>query len=333
MADYQDIRGLRVKYLSADPSTSTLGEVWYNSTSGTLKATVMSTAAWSSGTALPSVRWQPVGTGIKTAALLFGGSTGPGWPTFLNTTFEGDGSSWTAGGTNPLARIGQFGAGTQTATIGGGGYSEAPPYPPLNSSVANTYNGTSWTGITATPFESKAAGTAGTTTAALIYGSDISPSDNQDSYSWNGVAWAEEGALNSNFQSGGSGGNTENTAFASGSLYSPSPNASDRFETYNGTAWANGPAMVTPQYQNRGFGSSTECLSIGGYDKVTTVQKFDGSSWAAAPSLATGRKNFASSNFGASGITNGWVGGGSDGTSAVEDYSAEVAENQTLTTS
>ena len=333
MADYQDIRGLRVKYLSADPSTSTLGEVWYNSTSGTLKATVMSTESWSSGTAFPGARWNTSGTGIKTAALVFGGSTGPGYPTFLNTTFEGDGSSWTAGGTNPLQRIGQFGVGTQTATIAGGGYTEKPPASPLNTTAANTYNGTAWTSITATPEDSKGAGASGTTTAALIYGSDIpSVTMNKDSYSWNGTSWAEEGALNSDFQNGGSGAPTENTAFASGSTFTE-PAASTRFETYNGTAWANGPAMGTATYQNRGFGSSEECLSMGGGPNITTVQKFDGSSWSAAPSLANGRQNFAASNNAASGITNGWVGGGTNVPSAVEEYSAAVAETQTLTTS
>ena len=281
--------------------------------------TAITAGAWSSGTAFPSVRWNTSGTGVATAALVFGGSTGPGAPTFLNTTFAGDGTSWTAGGTNPLSRINQFGAGTQTASISGGGYYE----PGGNTTSANTYNGTSWTGITATPEATKGAGAAGTTTAALIYGSDVpSTSMNKDSYSWNGSSWSEEGALNSDFQNGGSGGPTENTAFASGSLFTP-PEASTRFETYNGTAWANGPTMATTQYQNRGFGSSSAAMSVGGYNKVTTCQRFDGTAWATSPSLAVGRKQFAAANFGASGITNGWVGGGADGPSAVEEFTDE----------
>ena len=44
MATYQDIKGLRVKYLSADPSRNGGGEVWYNSTTGTLKGVVKSEA-------------------------------------------------------------------------------------------------------------------------------------------------------------------------------------------------------------------------------------------------------------------------------------------------
>ena len=40
MATYQDIKGLKVKFLSADPSNLNEGEVWYNTTSATLKVAV-----------------------------------------------------------------------------------------------------------------------------------------------------------------------------------------------------------------------------------------------------------------------------------------------------
>jgi len=296
----------------------------YNFTANTVTA-----GAWSSGTAFPSVRWNTSGTGIATASLTFGGSTGPALPTFLNTTFEGDGSSWTSAPTTPISSINMFSAGIQTASIGGGGLAS----PGSNSDAAFTYNGSSWTNITATPFATKGAGAAGTSTAALIIGSDVPGPNNQDSYSWNGSSWSEEGALNDTFQNGAAGGPTENTAFVAGSEYSPAP--STRFETYNGSAWTSGPNMTSAQYQNRGFGSSTEAMSIGGYDKITTVQRFNGTAWATSPSLAVGRKQFASSNFSASGITNGWVGGGADGPSAVEEFTDEttVLNVKTLTTS
>jgi len=280
---------------------------------------VVTAGAWSSGAALPGVRWNTSGTGTQTAGFVFGGSTGPSPSSFLNTTFEYNGSSWTAGGTNPLTRINQFGAGIQTATIGGGGYYE----PGGNTSAANTYDGSSWTGITATPVATKGAGAAGTSTACLIYGSDTPDSSiNQDSYYWNGSSWAEEGALNASFQNGAAGGPTENTAFKAGSLQG-SPETSTNFETYNGSAWTAGPSLMTSVQQNRGFGSSTECFSIGGYNKITPVEKFNGTAWETTPSLATGRKQFASANFTAPGVSNGWVGGGADGDSSVEHFTEE----------
>jgi hypothetical protein len=53
MSEYSGIRGTRVKYLASDPTlnTSTEGQVWYNSTSGTLKSLVQ-IKAWSSAGSL-----------------------------------------------------------------------------------------------------------------------------------------------------------------------------------------------------------------------------------------------------------------------------------------
>ena len=49
---------------------------------------VITSAAWSSGTSLPGNRWNTTGAGTQTAGLVFGGATGPGTPTFLNTTYK-----------------------------------------------------------------------------------------------------------------------------------------------------------------------------------------------------------------------------------------------------
>jgi len=292
---------------------------------------VITAGAWSSGTSLPSVRWNTTGAGIQTAGLVFGGSTGPALPAFLNTTFEYDGSSWTGGGATPINSINQFGAGIQTAAIGGGGLAS----PGSNTTTAYTYDGSSWTAITGTPIATKGAGAAGTSTACLIYGSDVPDSAmNQDSYLWNGSSWAEEGALNASFQNGAAGGPAENTAFKAGSAFG-SPEVSTNFETYNGSAWTAGPALITAVQQNRGMGSSAGCFSIGGYNKITTVEKFNGTAWQTSPSLATGRKQFASANFTAPGVSNGWVGGGADGDASVEHFTEETSSvtSKTLTTS
>ena len=49
MAGYNEIRGLRVKYLSADPSNAEDGQVWYNSTTGNLRVQGIGIEAFSSG--------------------------------------------------------------------------------------------------------------------------------------------------------------------------------------------------------------------------------------------------------------------------------------------
>ena len=49
MAGYNEIRGLRVKYLSADPANPEDGQVWYNSTTGSLRVDgIVQAAAWAS---------------------------------------------------------------------------------------------------------------------------------------------------------------------------------------------------------------------------------------------------------------------------------------------
>jgi hypothetical protein len=330
MATYKGIQGTAVQSLAS--STGTIeGQIWYDTANNVFRLQKAAlTAAWSSGANLPGVRWNTSGAGTQTAGLVFGGATGPAGPAFLNTTFEYDGSTWTSGGNTPNSSINQFSAGIQTAAIGGGGLASGGS----NTAEAYTYNGTSWTAITATPIATKGAGAAGTSTACLIYGSDVPDSAmNQDSYYWNGSSWAEEGALNASFQNGAAGGPTENTAFKAGSAFG-SPETSTNFETYNGSAWTAGPALNTAVQQNRGFGSSTECLSIGGYNKLTTTEKFNGSSWSVSASLSTGRKQFASSNFTAPGVSNGWVGGGADGDATVEHFTdAGVVETKTITAS
>ena len=72
------------------------------------------------------------------------------------------------------------------------------------------------------------------------------------------------------------------------------------------------------------MGSSAECLSIGGYNQIAPVERFNGTAWSTSPSLATGRKQFASSNNNASGVSNGWVGGGADGGATVEHFTEET---------
>ena len=51
MANFSTIKGFNVQVLSADPPAPQEGQVWYNTTSGTMKGYVMTlgTGAWSSG--------------------------------------------------------------------------------------------------------------------------------------------------------------------------------------------------------------------------------------------------------------------------------------------
>jgi hypothetical protein len=93
MAEYINIRGQSIEVVASDPANPTLGQIWYNSTSNTLKGGGVTTAgAWASGNNMNTARQQLKGAGIQTAALAFGGVS-PG-PAFTGATEEYDGTSW-----------------------------------------------------------------------------------------------------------------------------------------------------------------------------------------------------------------------------------------------
>ena len=49
MATYRDIKGDLIETVATDPSNPLEGDIWYNTTSGTLKGLGFRAAAWSSG--------------------------------------------------------------------------------------------------------------------------------------------------------------------------------------------------------------------------------------------------------------------------------------------
>jgi hypothetical protein len=98
MAGYNTIKGLRVKYLSEDPSNPEDGQVWYNSGTGNLRVDGIGLAgSWASSTAIPTgtQRMGAAGTS-NSASLLFGGDNPS--DTAQTATYEGNSSSWTGGG-------------------------------------------------------------------------------------------------------------------------------------------------------------------------------------------------------------------------------------------
>jgi hypothetical protein len=90
MAEYINIRGQSIEVVASDPANPTQGQIWYNSTSNTLKGLGVSTAgAWATGNPLNTARQELGGAGTQTAALAFGGS-----PPVTGATEEYNGTSW-----------------------------------------------------------------------------------------------------------------------------------------------------------------------------------------------------------------------------------------------
>ena len=97
MSTYEEIYGKRVEVFSSDPTLTAgyEGQVWYNSTTGTLK-TVINAGSWNSSGAMSTGAIRGGGCGIVTAGLGFAGYI-PGSGN-TNATEEYNSYVWTSGG-------------------------------------------------------------------------------------------------------------------------------------------------------------------------------------------------------------------------------------------
>ena len=102
MADYKNIKGFNIQYLDSDPPNPIEGQMWFNSTTQTLKGAEVGGApagTWSSGGNLNTGRYDSASASQSnaTAALLFAGETftPPTGALSTNVTESYNGTSWT----------------------------------------------------------------------------------------------------------------------------------------------------------------------------------------------------------------------------------------------
>ena len=119
MATYRELIGKKIKNVSSDPSSGTDGEMWYNSTTGTLRAPTI-VEAFVSQTNMPTKTAYNTsfGQAVPTTVSV-GGMSAPG-PAPASRTYEFNGSGWGTGGDLPAGRESGRAFGTLTAgTIAG----------------------------------------------------------------------------------------------------------------------------------------------------------------------------------------------------------------------
>ena len=329
MATYKEIHGIKVQYRDSD-ATATIGDVWYNSSTGKLKM-YSSVGAWASGTNLPAARHNSNGFGTATAAQVAGGKDSTN---NLATNLDWDGSSWTEeGDLNTARRAGVgFGASSTSGMIATG-------YTSSQQKIAETWNGTSWTEITDLNTEREFAGGAGTVTAGLVAaGSD--PGDSRvNSEEWDGSSWAEGNNCNSGKVGPGSSfQGTQSSALLYGGKIPPaSTGIKDETEEYDGSSWTEVGDMNQRRVEGCGAGNAAFALAYGGaYPSTTrlaTCEEYNGSSWTEVADLSTARMNITLSN--GSALNCLAVGGtpsagGPATTAAVEEWD-QSASVQTIT--
>jgi len=278
MSTYEELIGKRVEFFDSDPTLTTAyeGQVWYNTTSDTLK-TVVVKSAFSSGANMVTARRGVAGAvaGSKTAGLGFGGYTGSS--AGLNLTEEYNGSGFSTGGALNKARYALGGAGTQTAGLAVGGFSN-----PGQDTEVEEYNGTSWSEVTDVPAaKSNYVAALGTQTAALFCGGIPTPTTT--TYLYDGTNWTTSGALNTAGTSGLQGAGTQTAAVAAGRDVGGSPGVSLATEEFDGSSWTTVNNCPSPTAVSAGgAGIQTDAIFM----KGTNSSTYDGTNFATGPSMA-----------------------------------------------
>ena len=161
MSVYQELKGLKVKFLDADTSGDRAieGEVFYNSTAFTLAAHI-AVGAWSAGSNM-TIPQRDGGDGAgstpSTATWVAGGTNGG--TRNIATTQEYNGAGWASSGDLNTGREEAAGFGSQTAAVLAGGST----YPPSTlKAEVEEYNGATWTEVTNIPATRKQGGGIGT---------------------------------------------------------------------------------------------------------------------------------------------------------------------------
>ena len=134
MSTYKEIIGKKIKKVTSDPSNSVDGQMWYNSTTGTIRGLGI-VEAWVSGSLMNAARKGLGAGGTSTTGLAFGGNGD------TNATEEYNGSGWSTGGDLSQVRLSTTGCGPSSAGLCVGG--NIPPV----TNATEEYDGSSWTAV------------------------------------------------------------------------------------------------------------------------------------------------------------------------------------------
>ena len=325
MTTFKEIRGTTIEVVSTDPTNPETGQIWYNSSSGTLKGRVALAAGWASGGNLNTGRSYSKGVGTVTATITTGGYLGGPPAVDTSTATESyNGSSWTTVSAMNTKRYAHGATGTQTAAIAYTGVN--PPF----VSATESYNGSAWTTTPATVNSARYGfgySANGTQTAALFAGGTTSgTSALSDSESYNGTSWTSTPTL-ATATMYGSGCGTQAAMIIAGGGPTHVSQTSAVTQLWNGSAWTNSPANLNT---GRGdlvlFGTQTSAIAAG--SPAPAVESWNGTSWTTVTAMPAVRNSGGGSGAsGTSGLLFGgapnvvstiqWTGPGSFGTKTI----------------
>jgi len=318
--------GFSITSVASDPPAPSEGQMWYNTTSNTLKGYLnVASNSWAAGGNLNTARQHLAGAGTQTSALAFSGfATAPS-----TATEEYDGTSWTTVNSMNTARYSLGGCGTQTAALGFGGYSTT------NLSSTEKWNGTSWTsnptGLGTARYSIRGFGTQ--TAAIAAAGATYPPTVLYNlTESFNGTSWTSVNALN-NTKAGGAAAGIQTAGLYFGGSGPVSPLT--QTESWNGTSWTAVNTMNTARQSLAGAGTQTASLAFGGGPPtgLSSTELWDGTSWTSNPTgLATARQTLAGAGTQPAALAFGGS-TGDGGLNNTEEWTGTALATRTITAS
>ena len=272
MADYREIKGLRVPYLDSDyPSavaSTQEGQVWYNSSTGKLRAFIaFDTVATSSE--LINNRAKHASAGIQTAAMIFGGLAGPSMNLAggqSSEEYNGSGFASAPDLANDRQMLG--GCGTTTATLGAAGYPVGD-----NGTHTEEYNGTAWSETANLGTARYGPGVTGTQTAALCITGNAYPNPlKTEVEQYDGSSWTEIADVSTARRNGAAGGTTTSGLYFGGNKAPGAGTKTGETESWDGSSWTEvGDMNTAREAYGSGDGTSTAAKIYQGYSTATVA--------------------------------------------------------------
>jgi len=325
MTAYTGIQGQNILIVSSDPANPVEGQIWYNTTSNTLKdyQNVVVAAAWASGGNLNTARSQISALGADATNVLNVGGYAYGPNTYVDNVEQYNGTSWTAQTGTPTSLGFRSSGGTVTAGIVMGGHDNSSP------TQCITWNGTSWSIVGSLNSGGFGSFGNGSQTAAFLVGSSEPPlRPNTQTETWNGTSWTVSPAsLNTGRGLGtGTGPSSDGLAIGGGNTTAT--------EKWNGTTWTTTGSLTESKSKSGGSGGSAPSNSVlvatGAPTISTNTQTFNGSTWTNTAALNTARDS--GPGGGGSSSNNGLISGGnSPSIATTEEFTGASASLQTKT--
>ena len=286
MAKYSELSGQLVQYISSDPSNLEEGDVWYNSTSNTLKARAQQSGSWASADDINTARGFMGGASYaaRNAALGFGGDTGPAR---VGNCEEYNGSSWSEESDLSTSRSASGSCGIQTSALGWCGYSGG------GKTDVESYNGSSWetdSSYTGSARYFSGGGTGASETAAFSFGAH----NDAEAFEWDGSSWSAQTDQPSTRTYAGGFGTQTSTMVTGGK------NAITTSVSYNGSAWSSEPSLNTGRARFGGAGTSDAAGVIWGGStdadsdvEIRNTEDWNGTAWSESALISVKRDNIA----------------------------------------